>query len=100
MPDAPCRADNQPRRLAWRSPAGLLLKKASVDPVFKALLLARRGEAADTIGLTLEPGEVLMLQSVSTEQLEGIIARTTVPQEHRRAFLGHAAAGMLALLGG
>jgi acyl carrier protein len=82
-------------------PRGLevLLKKASVDPPFKDLLLGRRAKAAETIGLALEPGEVLMLQSVSTEQLDGIIARTTVPQEHRRAFLGQAAVAMLAALG-
>ena len=82
-------------------PRGLeiLLKKASVDPVFRALLLDRRAEAAGTIGLTLAPGEVLMLQSAPAEQLESIIARTTVPQEHRRAFLGQAAAAMLAALG-
>ncbi len=82
-------------------PRGLevLLMKASVDPPFKDLLLARRGEAAATIGLNLEPAEVLLLQSASAEQLEAIIARTTVPQEHRRAFLGHAAATMLAALG-
>ncbi len=82
-------------------PRGLevLLKKASIDPAFKALLLARRGEAAETIGLTLEPAEIVLLQSTSVDHLEAIIARTTVPQEHRRAFLGHAAAAMLAAVG-
>lgn len=82
-------------------PRGLevLMKKAAIDPAFKTLLLARRAEAAATIGLALEPGEVRMLQSATAEQMEAIIARTTVPQEHRRAFLGQAAAAMLATLG-
>jgi len=82
-------------------PRGLevLLKKAAIDPGFKALLLARRAEAAATIGLTLESGEALLLQAAPAEQLEAIIARTTVPQEHRRAFLGQAAAAMLTALG-
>jgi hypothetical protein len=81
-------------------PRGLevLLKKAAVDPEFKALLLNQRAEAAATIGLELAPSEVLMLQSAPVEQLEAVIARTTVPQEHRRAFLGQAAAAMLAAL--
>ena len=77
----------------------ILLKKASVDPGFKNLLLARRVEAAETIGLTLEPSEVLMLQSAPADQLEAVIDQTRVPQEHRRVFLGHAAAAMLAALG-
>jgi hypothetical protein len=40
-----------------------------------------------------------MLSAVPAAQLETIIAQTTVPQEHRRTFLGHAAAAMLAALG-
>jgi acyl carrier protein len=40
-----------------------------------------------------------MLRAVRREQLEAIIARTSVPEEHRRAFLGQAAAAMLAALG-
>ncbi len=77
----------------------VLLKKAAVDPVFRDLLLTRRAEAADEIGLTLDPAEVMMLGAVPAAQLETIIAGTTVPQEHRRAFLGKAAAAMLAAVG-
>ena len=82
-------------------PPGLevLLKKASVDPAFKSLLLTRRAEAAAAIDLTLEPSEVLMLQSATVDQLKAVIARTNVPQEHRRAFLGQAAVAMLAAVG-
>jgi len=82
-------------------PQGLevLVRKASVDPEFKALLLAQRAAAAETIGLALAPAEAMMLAAVPAAQLEAIIARTTVPQEHRRTFLGQAAAAMLAALG-
>ena len=77
----------------------VLLKKASVDPAFRADLLDLRGEAAQEIGLSLDPAEAAMLHVVPREQLEAIIARTSVPEEHRRAFLGQAAAAMLAALG-
>jgi hypothetical protein len=40
-----------------------------------------------------------MLRAAPAEQLEAVIARTTVPEEHRRAFLGTAAAVMLAAVG-
>jgi len=77
----------------------VLVKKAAVDPEFKSLLLERRAEAAGAIGLELDPAEAMMLRAVPADQLEAIIARTEVPQEHRRAFLGNAAAVMLAALG-
>jgi acyl carrier protein len=82
-------------------PRGLeiLLRKASVDPEFKELLLRDRAAAAESIGLGLEPGEAMMLAAAPRDQLEAVIARTTVPQEHRRAFLGQAAAAMLAAMG-
>jgi hypothetical protein len=77
----------------------VLVKKASVDPAFKELLLAKRADAAAEIGLKLDPAEALMLAAAPAEQLQAIIAQTSVPQEHRRAFLGQAAATMLAALG-
>jgi hypothetical protein len=82
-------------------PRGLevLVKKAAVDPPFRELLLTQRAAAAEQIGLTLDPSEALMLAAVPASQLQAIIAQTTVPQEHRRAFLGQAAAAMLAVLG-
>jgi acyl carrier protein len=76
----------------------VLVKKAAVDAEFKALLLSRRAAAAQQIGLTLEPAEAMMLAVAPAAQLEAIIARTSVPGEHRRAFLGQAAAAMLAAL--
>jgi hypothetical protein len=77
----------------------VLVKKASVDPAFKALLLDRRAEAADEIGLKLEPAEAMMLAAAPREQLESVIANTVVPEEHRRTFLGKAAAVMLIAVG-
>ena len=77
----------------------VLVRKAAVDPEFKDLLLAKRAEAAKEIGLELEPAEILMLQSLSAEQLEKTIAGTQVPEEHRRVFLGKAAVAMLGVLG-
>jgi acyl carrier protein len=77
----------------------VLVKKAAVDPAFKAVLLDRRAAAAKQIGLDLNTAETIMLGAVPAAQLEAIIAGTTVPQEHRRAFLGQAAAAMLAALG-
>lgn len=84
-----------------RIPQGIevLVRKASVDPAFRALLLEQRAAAAGQIGLALDPAEAMMLAAVPAAQLEAIIARTDVPQEHRRAFLGQAAAAMVAALG-
>ncbi len=77
----------------------LLMKKAAVDPEFRTLLVERRAEAASQIGLQLDPAESLMLAVVPQTQLETIIDRTTVPLEHRRAFLGKTVAAMLAAVG-
>lgn len=77
----------------------VLVKKAAVDPEFKTLLLERRAAAAESIGLELDLAEIALLGSIPVDQLEAIIARTEVPEESRRAFLGMAAAAMLAALG-
>ncbi|MBM4037377.1 MAG: hypothetical protein FJ290_02585 [Planctomycetes bacterium] len=77
----------------------VLVKKAAVDAEFHALLLERRAEAAQEIGLALDPAEVAMLNGIPASLLEGIIARTTVSPMSRAAFLGKAAAVMLAALG-
>ncbi len=92
-PGDPRRSESIPRGIE------VLVKKASVDPQFKELLLQARAEAAEAIDLELTPAEEMMLRVVPREQLEAIIARTNVPQSHRRAFLGTAAAAMLAVLG-
>jgi hypothetical protein len=77
----------------------VLVKKASVDPAFRALLLETRAEAAGSIGLALDPAEAAMVAAVPREQLEAIIDATSVPAEQRRAFLGKVAAAMLAVVG-
>jgi hypothetical protein len=76
----------------------VLVKKASVDHEFRKLLLAKRAEAATAIGLRLDPAEAMMINAVPAEQLDGIIARTTVSPMSRAAFLGKAGAVMLAAL--
>ncbi len=76
----------------------ILVKKAAVDAEFKELLLSKRAEAADEIGLELDPAEAMMLRAAPAEQLEAVINRTVVPKQHRRVFLGTAAAAMLAAL--
>ncbi len=77
----------------------VLIKKASVDPDFKGLLLEERAECAQKIGLELKPVETAILTGIPSEQLEAIIGSTKVNPKHRAAFLGQAAAVMLAALG-
>jgi len=77
----------------------VLLKKAAVDPEFRKALLERRAAAATDIGLELVPAEAAMLAAVPAAQLEAIIERTSVAPQLRAAFLGRAAAVMLAALG-
>jgi hypothetical protein len=76
----------------------VLVKKASVDPAFREVLLEKRAETAAEIGLDLSAAEAAMLNAVPRAQIEQIIENTTVPDEHRRAFLGRVAAAMLALV--
>jgi hypothetical protein len=77
----------------------VLVKKAAVDPEFKRLLIEQRSAAAKEIGLVLEPAEAMMLAAAPAAQLEAIITQTTVSPSVRSAFLGRAAAVMLAALG-
>jgi hypothetical protein len=83
------------------TPRGLevLLKKASVDAEFRALLLESRSRACAAIGLELDPAEATMLDTMPAAQLDMIIQRTRVRPEDRRVFLGKAASVMLAALG-
>jgi len=77
----------------------VLVKKAAVDAEFRTLLIERRADAAKDIGLTLDPAEAMMLRTVPQAQLEAYIARTMVDPKRPPAFLGRAAAVMLAALG-
>jgi hypothetical protein len=53
----------------------LLIQQAAVDQDFKNLLLERRAEAAEAIGITLNPAEKAMLGSVPAQQLETLITQ-------------------------
>ncbi|MHC5056757.1 MAG: hypothetical protein ACYTKD_18895 [Planctomycetota bacterium] len=77
----------------------VLVKKAAVDPGFRALLLEKRADAAREIALDLDPAEAAMLVAIPASQLEAIIASTKVDDQVRPAFLGKAAAVMIAALG-
>jgi hypothetical protein len=76
----------------------VLVKKASVDPSFRRLLLDKRAQAADEIGLKLSPAEVSMLTAIPAAQLEAVIAAAKVEDRHIAAFMGKVAAVMLAAL--
>ena len=77
----------------------VLVKKASVDPAFKKLLLEKRADAAKTIDLKLESPEIAMINAVPKTQLESIISRTIVLPRQRKVFLGKVAALMIVALG-
>ena len=83
-------------------PVGIdvLVKKASVDSEFRQILLEKRGEAANKIGLELTQAEQEMLSSISLEQLEKIIQNTKVKSEHQSIFRGKAVKLMLAAAAG
>jgi hypothetical protein len=66
----------------------VLVKKASVDPGFRKLLLDNRAEAAKEIDLELNQNEIDMLAAISYGQLEKIIDNTKVPPEQEKVFLG------------
>ena len=76
----------------------ILVKKAAVDPEFRATLHERRAQAARRIGLDLTPAEAAMLNSVPEVQLEAIITRTRVKLPAVPALLGKSAAAMLVAL--
>lgn len=76
----------------------VLIKKASVDPEFRQLLVDKRSEAAKEIDLDLSQVEVKIISDIPREQLEKIIDNTKVPPEHRPVFLGKAGKLMLAAI--
>jgi hypothetical protein len=76
----------------------ILLKKAAVDESFRKILLSDRLNAADAIGLTLNPVEVSMLKAIPEPALEQMVVATKVQPKIRQAFMGYTAAVMLAAL--
>ncbi len=86
------------RRLGVPRGIEVLIAKASVDQEFRGILLERRAEAADEIGLSLSRSEAATLNAIPRSHMEQIINRTRIPDEHRRVFLGKLAAAMLAVM--
>jgi hypothetical protein len=78
----------------------VLLRKASVDPEFRELLLAERAAAAGEIDLDLTPAEESILATVPEADLVRMIEKIEVPEAHRAVFLGKTAAVMLAIVVG
>ncbi len=78
----------------------VLLRKASVDPEFRRLLLSTRAEAAKEISLELTPAEQGILSTVPEADLLRMIEKIEVPAAHRTVFLGKTAALMLAVVVG
>jgi hypothetical protein len=76
----------------------ILLKKAAIDESFRKTLLSNRSNAADAIGLTLNPVEISMLKAMPEPALEKMIGATKVQPKIRQAFMGYTAAVMLAAL--
>jgi hypothetical protein len=74
----------------------VLIKKASVDPEFRRLLLDKRAESAREIDLDLSPAEATLLAGIPRDQLEKIIQNTKVPPEQRDVFSGSLGKIMLA----
>ena len=63
----------------------VLLKKASVDPAFRAAFLEHRGEAAREIGLSLDPAEAALLRAVPRSSLR----RSSTAPACRTNIAGH-----------
>jgi len=82
-------------------PRGLevLLKKAAVDAGFRGILLADPERAALAIDLQLTSVERSLLRAIGHDAFGQMVANVRVPRRQRPAFLGQAAAVMLAALG-
>ncbi len=76
----------------------VLVIKAAVDPSFRERLLEDPQGAAQSIGLELSTLERAMLRAVPSQHLAGIIGNVKVAPHLLPAFLGRAAALMLAAL--
>jgi hypothetical protein len=76
------------------------LHRAASDARFRQSLLADRARAARKARLGLTPAEEALLDAVSPEQLDQLIAQTPPPAAPRRHFLQMAFGWVAALLGG
>ena len=75
-------------RLVGDFPRGIeiLLKKASVDPVFRQFLLQDPLTAAQSIELDLKPVEISILNNTPISILQRMIASIRVPKQHVNTF--------------
>ena len=97
------RGNNSEQANQWKKQSGsiprnieVLIKKASVAPEFRRLLLEKRAEAAKEIDLELSPAEAEMLAGIPREQLEKIVKNIKVPPEQKSVFLSSFGKIMLA----
>ena len=83
-----------------RLPQGiqLLVSKASLDPVFNAILLRRCADAAQEIGLELTPAESAIITNIPADHLDAIIGHVVVHSLLRPIFLGKDGAAMVKAL--
>ena len=87
-------------RLVGDFPRGIeiLLKKASVDSMFKQLLLSNPLTAARSIMLDLKPVEINILTNTSISVLQSMIANTHVAKQHIKTFRTGTIAAIFAVL--
>jgi len=76
----------------------VLLKKATVDPGFRELLLRDPFAAADSIELSLQDSERRILVNTPKAVLAAMIRNTFVPRQHAASFLRQKAPALLLLL--
>jgi len=83
-------------------PVGLqkLLRLASVDPSFRARLIAQRDTTADAAGVRLSPSERSILRAIPAEQLERMAEQLPPPRPEQTPRLRQIAANAVLLLGG
>ena len=89
-----------PRSMRTDIPRGMeiLVKRASIDPMFKAELLAKRDKIADELQIPLDASEKAMLAGIPAEHLEKMIKATEVPPAQHSLLAKGTTAAMLALL--
>jgi hypothetical protein len=89
-----------PRSMRTDIPRGLeiLIKKASVDPEFKAELLKKREKFAEELNIQLDASEAAMLACVPVSHLEKMIQATEIPQAQQKMLAGASTAAIVALI--
>lgn len=78
----------------------MLLYRAAQQPAFKQQLLADRGAALRDSAIVLRPSEQALLETVSNEALETMIAHIAPSNPRRRRLMGNVAAAVTSLAAG